>query len=80
MVPTLVISLFSPDGRFLATLSRDHTMRLWRTVDGKCLAREAHPTRKWETLAFSDDGEILAIGARDGTLNILRTRNYVDGA
>ena len=71
-------STLSPDGHFLATSSDDCTMQLWRTTDGMCLAREAHPTKGRAKLAFSDDGEVLAIGARDGTVSILRTRNYVD--
>ena len=66
---------FSPDGELLATSSRDCALRLWRTRDGTCIAKEAHPEKGPAELAFSEDGELLVMGAHDGTVRIIRIRD-----
>jgi len=70
-----IISLtFSPDGKFLATTSRDDTFILWDVTSrqslgswgdhgGKIVLSEAH-----NSVAFSTDGKLLVFGRLDGSI------------
>jgi WD40 repeat protein len=49
----------SPDGKTLASASKDHTLRLWDAATGKELHRYAEGA---ESAAFSPDGKTLAAG------------------
>jgi len=51
--------VFSPDGRFLATVSRDQTVRLWHAT-GEPLATLTDHEKEVRSVAFSPDGRLLA--------------------
>jgi WD40 repeat protein len=51
---------FSPDGRLLATASRDKAARLWDLATGECLRTLTGHDGEVRGVAFSLDGRLLA--------------------
>ena len=62
---------YSPDGKWLATVSLDGTVRVWSAATG---ALSVGPIRQGERLfacAFSPDGKWIASGSDDGGIRII---------
>lgn len=58
---------WSPDGRLLATPSRNGTVRIWDTDSGACLRTIHSLGESMFAAAFDPDGRILATGGSGGT-------------
>jgi WD40 repeat protein len=56
---------YSPDGRRLASIGRDRTLRVWEAATGRQLRKFQEPNCEFYSLAFSPDGKLLAAAAGD---------------
>lgn len=65
---TIAELAFAPGGKLLASVSWDHSLRLW-SFDSRQRARTFHgnPSEIW-ALAFAPDGEAIITGGKDGTV------------
>lgn len=65
---------FSPDGRLLASLSDNHSLRVWDVSSGQPLY--CHRSGTWwiESIAVAPDGKSLALGCNDGTIRVVGIR------
>jgi WD40 repeat protein/uncharacterized caspase-like protein len=61
---------FSPDGRWIASASHDHTLKVWDRSSGKPLQTFAGKSDGWENVAISPDGKRVASVITDKVVTI----------
>jgi WD40 repeat protein len=61
---------FSPDGKTLASASRDGTVRIWDVASGKEMATLRGHKNVVFTVAYSPDGKTVASGSWDNTVRL----------
>lgn len=67
---------FSRDGRYFATASYDHTVRVWDTVSGVQVGKTIHHSGACVAVAFSPDGRRLLTGDEDGVARLWDTSTW----
>jgi eukaryotic-like serine/threonine-protein kinase len=60
------LAAFSPDGRYFATASYDHTTRIWNATTGAQIGKTLNHTGPCTTADFSPDGRKLLTVGEDG--------------
>jgi WD40 repeat protein len=67
---------FSPDGKTLASLSDDNTVKIWDVKTGKELESSAFASPNiYEPIVFSSDGNTLAIGSFEQNVYLMDTKS-----
>jgi WD40 repeat protein len=71
----LIFSLaFSPDGKILASGSKDCTIKLWEVSTEREISTLKGHRKYINSVAFSPDGKILASGSKDKTIKLWDVR------
>jgi WD40 repeat protein len=61
---------WSPDGRYIASGSWDHTVQVWNAKTGQPLVIYRGHSDNVDALAWSPDGRLIASGSWDRTVQV----------
>jgi WD40 repeat protein len=67
---------FSPDGQYLASGSKDQSVKVWRMSNGTLVSSRSDHTQQVNAVAFSPAGQWLASGSNDDTAKLYRTSDW----
>ncbi len=67
---TILFLQYSPDGKYLATASKDKTVKLWDAVTRQQVRQLTGHTGEVTCVAFSPDSKRLASGSMDATVRL----------
>src|SRR4029077_6252443 len=67
---------FSPDGQYLASGSKDQSVKVWRMSTGTLVSSRSDHAQQVNAVAFSPDGRWLANDSNDRTAKLYRTSDW----
>src|SRR5688572_15729451 len=67
---SVLAATFSPDGRLLATSSRDNTVKLWDTSRWQLRHTLKGYNDRVDSIIFTPDSKLLATGSGDATVKL----------
>ncbi|MEE0992124.1 MAG: TIR domain-containing protein [Bacteroidales bacterium] len=65
----------SPDGKYLASGSRDYTVKIWDAKSGECIRTLKGHFNRVSSVCWSPDGKYLASGSDDETVKIWNAKS-----
>lgn len=66
---------FSPDGRYIMSLSADSTIRIWDVETGKCIRKLKEHTNYFDNAVFSPNGKRIASASSDFIVRLWNVAN-----
>lgn len=67
---SVLSATYSPDGKYIASGSKDRTIKIWNAKSGECIKTLKGHTLDVLCVAWSPNGEIIASCSADETIKI----------